>query len=92
MFTLEFEDPPDRSAKRYNNRTNADRHRIVAALAEYPDRWAVVSRHLSRNRAAQVARVLRDRYSDKGYEFRPAERDGQGVVYGRYDPANVKLD
>ena len=93
MLIIHFEEPPERTSDfRYDNRKNADRDEILVALRNlHPDRWAVVSYHNSRARAAHTARDLRQRYPD-GYEFRAATSPSSGeVVYGRYMPGKVKL-
>ena len=87
MVEIQFEDPPEHHSSpqpTYDVHKNADRDLIVTMLAHHPGRWAVVSRHLSRNRAAQVARLLRARHTDV-YQFRVSMNgSGEGVVYGRY--------
>lgn len=95
MVDLRFEDPPEYREPRvltlYDARKNSDRRALVEALTGHPDRWAVVSVHLSRNRAAQVARLLRSRHPS--HEFRASRsEEGGGVVYGRYviPDANIR--
>jgi len=95
MVDLVFEDPPDPGARiyrpEYDVKKNADREEIVAALPRHPGRWAIVSRHTSRVRAGQVARVLRERYPAP-YEFRTAVNPtGEGVVYGRYTASDANI-
>lgn len=95
MVEIVFEDPPEyvptASPDAFDIRKNEDREKIVEALRGHPNRWAVVSRHNSRNRAAQVSYVLRARHPED-FEFRVAKKDtGEGVVYGRFlgDNANI---
>lgn len=88
MADLVFEDPPehrpDKGSHGYDVKKNSDRELLIVALSYHPKRWAIISRHLSRNRAGQVARMLRERHP-RLYEFRAAANpDGEGVVYGRY--------
>lgn len=99
MVELQFEDPPEYRPPAgrvpQDTKKNASRDQLVALLKSHPNRWAVVSRHLSRNRANQVAGDLRRRHPLRGdayYEFRAARKpDGQGVVYGRWVVADVNL-
>lgn len=93
MVELVFEDPPEYRAPQgrepndiYKNR---DREEIVARLADHPNRWAVVSWHRSRARANAVSKGLRSKH--RGYEFRAANRAGEGVVYGRCVRQDVNL-
>jgi len=88
MVQLVFEDPPEYvptvSSDAFDIKKNENREMIVAALVHHPHRWAVVSRHASRNRAAQVSYILRARHPEL-YEFRVCRKPtGEGVVYGRY--------
>lgn len=88
MVELVFEDPPEYvptvTSDAFDIKKNEDREAIIAALVHHPRRWAVVSRHASRNRAAQVSYVLRARHPEH-YEFRVSKKEGgEGVVYGRY--------
>lgn len=95
MVELVFEDPPEYRPRelrgQYDVHRNADRGQIVTELQHHPGRWAVVSRHASRNRASQVARLLRGRHPAP-YEFRPARnQQGEGVVYGRYAAPDANI-
>jgi hypothetical protein len=87
MVSIRFEDPPDPAGHitvldPEDLVKNRDREDIIAALADYPDRWAVVSQHRSRPAAAKVARLLRLRHP--AVEFRTVTANGGGgVVYGR---------
>lgn len=95
MVDLIFEDPPGRRTpsqrNAYDIRRNADREAIIAELQHHPGRWAVVSRHASRSRASQVARLMRGRHPAP-YEFKPARNpEGEGVVYGRYTTADANI-
>lgn len=95
MVELVFEDPPEYRPREHRNqydvRRNADREQVVAELRRHPGRWAIVSRHASRSRASQVARVLRGRHPAP-YEFRPARnQQGEGVVYGRYAASDANI-
>lgn len=99
MVELQFEDPPEYRPPAgrlpQDTKKNAGRAELVAALQDHPNRWAIVSRHQSRNRANQVAGDLRRRHQPRGsshYEFRAARKpDGQGVVYGRWVETDVNL-
>lgn len=95
MVDLVFEDPPEPRPQNlrgtYDIRRNADREAIVAELQNHPGRWAIVSRHASRSRASQVARLMRDKYPSP-YEFRPVRNPaGEGVVYGRYMASDANI-
>lgn len=96
MVALVFEDPPEyqpatASTDAFDIRKNEFREDVIAELRSHPGRWAVVSRHASRNRASQVSYVLRARHPD-GYEFRVARKpDGEGVVYGRYSDPDANI-
>lgn len=95
MVELVFEDPPEYvptvTADAFDIKKNEFREDIIAELRHHPARWAVVSRHASRNRAAQVSYVLRARHPEN-YEFRVAKKeDGEGVVYGRYSGPDVNI-
>jgi hypothetical protein len=89
MVELVFRDPPDppvpvsRTLTLQDFLKNQDRSERIAVLAQHPDRWAVISEHLSRSSAYKAARVLTPRHP--GYEFvARMDPDGRGVVYGRY--------
>jgi len=91
MVDLVFEDPPEYWPDADSVRKNAGREQIVAELVHHPGRWVVVSRHVSRPRASQVARNLR-RQNPPPYEFRAsANRAGEGVVYGRYSAPDANI-
>lgn len=100
MVQLHFEDPPEyRFADNGNSlavEKNADRDAMVALLPGYPNRWAIVSRHVSRIRANQVAARLRLRHNPSGgsgeFEFCARTRGQEGVVYGRYVAPDVNLE
>lgn len=97
MVQLLFEDPPEyrpnADRRPFDTQKNKHRDELVKLLKEHPNRWAVISKHVSRNRANQVAADLRKRNPPpSGYEFRAATKDGRaGVVYGRYAVPDVNL-
>lgn len=96
MVEIVFENPPEYvpvvTTDAFDIRKNGDREEIIAQLVLYPGCWAIVSRHASRNRAAQVSYVLRARHPEL-YEFRVTKKDtGEGVVYGRYVGPDVSMD
>ena len=89
MVELVFRDPPDppipvsRTLTTEDFLKNQDRDEKIAALQQYPDRWAEISHHLSRSAAYKAARLLSCRHPH--YEFvARMDPDGRGVVYARY--------
>ncbi len=100
MVQLRFEDPPEPVSMAgrapFDTQKNKDRDDLLKLLLQHPNRWAIVSEHLSRNRANKVASDLKKRHpalSGCRYEFRAATKGGQaGVVYGRYISPDVNLE